>query len=244
MDFIVTAFDIDAVDFLLKIGVTIIKLASHSLTNLDLIKYLESKKITTILSSGMSELAELDAAINVYENNKDLLSVLHCVSSYPTPYEASNINMIQVLKERYKLRVGYSGHEIGYLPTLIAVTMGATIVERHITLDKNMIGFDHKISLEPNELWAMIRDIRSVDVIKGDGTKKVSEQEMITRNKYHVSMTSSRNIIAGEVLELEMIEYKNPGTGIPYKNANLILGKKAKTNINKDTLLSKEMFED
>jgi sialic acid synthase SpsE len=242
LDFIVTAFDIDAVDFLLKVGVNIIKVASHSLTNIKLLEYLALKKVQTILSTGMADINEIDRAVNVFKGAEDLLSILHCVSSYPTPNQECNLKMIQVLKNRYHLRTGYSGHEIGYLPTVLSVALGAAMVERHITLSKGMIGFDHKISLEPDELMSMVKEIRLVNAIIGDGKKKVSDKEQITRNKYHVSMVSAGKIKAGEILTESMVTYKNPGTGIPFKDAATVLGKTAKIDIDEDILLNKNMF--
>ncbi len=171
LDFIVTAFDVDAVDFLEEVGVEDYKLASHSLTNIELLEYLANKGKNTILSTGMAELDEIDTAVQIFENKGTSLSLMHCVSSYPTPLNECNLNIIEVLKNRYGLPTGYSGHEIGYLPSVLSVAMGAEYVERHFTIDKSMIGFDHKISLEPDELIAMVRDIRKVKLIKGDGKK-------------------------------------------------------------------------
>ena len=170
------------------------------------------------------------------------MALLHCVSSYPTPLDDCNLKGIAGLKDRYDLPTGYSGHEIGYLPTVLAVALGAQMIERHFTLDTQMEGFDHKLSLEPNQLWEMVKQIRLVPQIKGTGEKDVSETEMITRHKYHVSIASAQEIREGDVLTEDMIVYRNPGTGIPPKNAHLVLGKKAKATISADVLLSEDMF--
>jgi sialic acid synthase SpsE len=151
--------------------------------------------------------------------------------------------MMDVLRKRYNLPVGYSGHELGYLPSVTAVAMGAQVIERHYTLDKSMTGFDHKMSLEPDELIAMVRDIRALRGIRGTGAKEVSETEWLTRNKYHVSMASSGEIKRGEQLVASMVSYRNPGTGIPAKSASIILGKTAVRDIPADVLLTKDMFE-
>jgi sialic acid synthase SpsE len=243
LDFIVTAFDTDAVDFLEKLGVDVYKLASHSVTNLELLDYLASLRKPIVLSTGMAELDELDRAIEIIRRHDTPLVLLHCVSAYPTPLADCNLEMIDVLKERYRLPVGYSGHELGYLPTVVAVGMGAQVVERHFTLDKTMVGFDHKMSLEPDELIAMVRDIRNVRKIRGTGQKQVSETEWITRRKYHVSMASAVAIPAGTTLTEVMVSYRNPGTGIPAKLAHTVLGKRAARDISVDELLSVEMFE-
>lgn len=243
IDFIVTAFDIEAYDFLIDIGVEKFKFASHSLTNIDLLNHAANNKKISILSTGMSDLLEIDTAVKIFKTKNCPLSLLHCVSSYPTPHSDCNIAFMNKLKERYNLDVGYSGHEIGYLPTLVAVSNGAKIIERHYTLDKSMEGFDHKISLEPNELNEMIKNIREISSIYGKGDKNISETEMITRNKYHVSMVNINLLKKGDILEEKNIEYKNPGTGIPPKHENSVLGKKAKFDIKPQTLISKDMFE-
>lgn len=243
LDFIVTAFDEDAVDFLLEVGVENFKLASHSLTNYDLLKYLAKYKKPTILSTGMAELEEIDRAVEIFTSCNAPLSLMHCVSAYPTPLDECNMQMMNNLKQRYGLNTGYSGHEIGYLPTIVAAVMGAQLIERHYTLDKTMVGFDHKMSLEPDELKLMVQDIRLVKQIQGAGKKYVSETELITRKKYHVSAVSSVEIAAGDVLSEKHITYRNPGTGIPHKDIYKILGRKSKERIPLDILLSSEMFE-
>jgi sialic acid synthase SpsE len=243
LDFIVTAFDKEAVDFLKQAGVDKFKLASHSLTNYDLLEYISEQNRETILSTGMAELEEIDRAVEIFRSKRTPLSIMHCVSAYPTPLDECNIEMMNVLSQRYNLVTGYSGHELGYLPTLVAVSKGAQLIERHYTLDKTMVGFDHKISLEPDELISMVKDIRNIERILGDGEKKVSETEWVTRKKYHVSMVSSCDVQKGTVLTEEMVTYRNPGTGIPSKDANKILGKIAVSDIAMDQLLSLEMFK-
>jgi sialic acid synthase SpsE len=243
LDFMVTAFDTDAVDFLEKLDLGFYKIASHSLTNFELLDYLARLKKPTVLSTGMAELEEIDKAVEIFRLHNAPLSIMHCVSAYPTPLTECNLSMMNTLKKRYNLSVGYSGHELGYLPTLVAVSMGAQLVERHYTLDKKMIGFDHKISLSSDELIAMVNSIREVPKIQGNGEKRVSATEWITRRKYHVSMASANAIAAGTVLNERMITWRNPGTGIPSKMAHTVFGKRAKHNIPKDELLSIDMFE-
>ena len=243
IDFMVTAFDTDAVDFLEKLGVGAYKVASHSLTNIELLGYIARLRKPTILSTGMAELDEMDLAVETFRRHGTPLAVLHCVSAYPTPLDQCNLAMLDVLRRRYGIAVGYSGHEMGFLATLVAVAMGATIVERHFTLDRTMTGFDHKLSLEPDELIAMVRDIHNIAKVRGTGEKRVSESEMLTRRKYHVSMASSTPIRAGETLAPEMVVYRNPGTGVPPKLAHTLLGRRAARDISADELLSSEMFE-
>ena len=243
LDFLCTAFDTEAADFLEELGVSIYKLASHSATNIELLEYLAKTGKQSILSTGMADLDEIETAVKIFKKHKTPLLLLHCVSAYPTPPEECNLNMINVLKENFGLPVGYSGHELGYLPTIAAVIMGAVVIERHYTLDNNMVGFDHKMSLCPKDFIAMVQDIRSIQKIKGNGEKNVSETEWITRHKYHVSMASSQDIPLGAELTADMVSYRNPGTGIPSKDSHKIIGKKALQAISEDELLSFEMFK-
>ena len=243
LDFLCTAFDPEAADFLEKLGISIYKLASHSATNIELLEHLAKTGKQSIMSTGMAELEEINTAVKIFEKYKTPLILLHCVSSYPTPIDECNLNMINVLKEKFNLPVGYSGHELGYLPTLTAVSMGAIAIERHYTLDNEMTGFDHKMSLNPKDFIAMVKDIRSIEKIKGNGEKRVSETEWITRHKYHVSMASSQDISLGSELTADMVTYRNPGTGIPPKDAHKVIGKKAVQDISADELLSLEMFK-
>jgi sialic acid synthase SpsE len=242
IDFLCTAFDTDAVDFLEELGVPVYKLASHSLTNLELLHYLAQVGKPVILSTGMAQLNEIDRAVEIFQAAGTKLNLLHCVSAYPTPIEQHNLVMIPKLRERYNIPVGYSGHELGYLPTLAAVAMGACIIERHYTLDKGMAGFDHKISLEPEEFTNMVLDIRDIEAMLGSGEKQVSEQEMITRNKYHVSMASAHALPAGIVLTQDMITWRNPGNGIPSKDVEKWLGRTLNQDVEADVLILPEMF--
>jgi sialic acid synthase SpsE len=242
LDFLCTAFDSEAVDFLEELGIDTYKLASHSATNIELLEYLAKTGKQTIMSTGMAELEEIDTAVKIFKKHKSPLMLLHCVSAYPTPLNECNLNLINVLKDKFGLPTGYSGHELGYLPTLTAVAMGAVAIERHYTLDNDMTGFDHKMSLNPEDFIAMVKDIRSVEKIKGTDKKSVSETEWITRKKYHVSMASSQDIPAGSELTVNMVTYRNPGTGIPAKDAHKIIGRKALKNIPADELLNLDMF--
>jgi len=242
IDFIVTAFDENSASLLQEIDISSIKLASHSLTNLKLIEFCSKLNKPIILSTGMCDLEDIDNAVEILKKSDSDFALLHCVSSYPTKYEDSNLNMIEYLSNRYKVTTGYSGHEIGYLPTIVAVSKGAKIIERHYTLDNKMIGFDHKISLEPSELKDMIRNIREVEKMHGSTNKSISQSELITLKKYHVSAVSKIQIEINQILDEKMIEYKNPGTGISPKNVYKIIGKKSKDRIQKDTILEENMF--
>lgn len=243
IDFLCSAFDIQAADFLVRLGVESFKLASHTLTNLPLLRHVAKIGKPAILSTGMCEQEDIDTAVGIFADYNTPLVLLHCVSAYPTPPEQCNLAMMDALRERYGVPVGYSGHELGYLPTLASVTLGACAVERHITLDKTMTGFDHKISLEPDELIAMVRAIRVTGLTVGQGQKYISETEKITFNKYHVSAVAAQPIAKGTTITEGMVTYKNPGTGIAPKDAARIVGKIARQDILADTLLMVEMVE-
>ena len=152
---------------------------------------------------------DIDLAHSIFKKNDVEHVFLHCVSSYPTPDDEVNIDIIDTLKSRYNVIIGYSGHEIGYFSTLIAVAKGARVVERHITLDKKMIGFDHALSLEPEELKLLIRDIRKIETLRGTNVKKVTDVELFKKNQYNVSMIANQDISKGTILDESHIEYKN-----------------------------------
>jgi sialic acid synthase SpsE len=243
VEFLCTAFDTVAVDFLERLGVGAYKLASHSLTNLPLLNHVAGIGKPAILSTGMCEWDDIDRAVEVFRSAGTPLTLMHCVSAYPAPVEQSNLGMIGKLRQRYGLPVGYSGHETGWLPTLASVALGACVVERHITLDRNLMGFDHKLSLNPDEFAGLVRDIRAIEAAMADWGKSVTEVEMITLRKYHVSMVSARPIPAGAELTPDVVTYKNPGTGIPPKHASRLLGRRAVRDVPADVLLELEMFE-
>lgn len=246
LDFIITPFDDVALEFIIEIGIDAIKLASHSLTNLPLLEKVSRHKLPVIFSTGMSTYQDIETAISILtsQGNKDL-AVLHCVSSYPTPDKECQLHFIKKLKEKFKLKTGYSGHEIGYLPSLLACAEGAEIIERHITLNNDMEGFDHRVALNPDDLKEFTLKVRQYEKIYGNDSldREITDIEATTQKKYHVSAVSIRNIEKGKILEESDIIYKNPGTGIAPKNINTIIGRKTKIDIPEDSLLTNDMFE-
>ena len=238
LEFIVSCWDLASIDLVEQhLDLAYHKVASALATNKEFLKKLNLTGRPVILSTGMCEIAEMKVAFDILEKAPGGYAVMHCVSSYPTPDEQCNLRMINNINSMVDVPVGYSGHEIGYLPTLTAVARGAKLVERHFTLDKTMEGFDHKISREPEELEAMVKDIRRVRSMLGDGQKMVTSTEQLTRDKYHVSMVSLRPILEGEMINSDMVTYRNPGTGIPYKSRDLILGRLATHDIAENVLL-------
>jgi len=242
LDFIVTPFDTEAVKFLDKVGVDKFKLASHSLTNIPLLEFIKTFNTPVIMSTGMSNIEEVDTAVSILKDYVDL-ELMHCISAYPTPEEMHNMNMIDFYKERYSLKVGYSGHEIGWLPSICAVSKGADSIERHITLDSKMNGFDHKLSLEPKELTKMVLDIRSVEKILGNAIRNVNEIEDITRKKYHVSAVTKKDFKENQIIKMDDLIFKNPGTGLSYYEAKELIKNPLNINVSRDVLLTKKMFK-
>lgn len=239
IDFLCTAFDIPSAKFLIDLKIDYFKIASHSVTNIPLIEFIAEKNIPSILSTGMSEIEDIDFAYEIFKKNKTDLILLHCVSSYPTPENEMNLNIIDTLKKRYEdIHIGYSGHEIGHLPTISAVCKGARVIERHITLDQKMVGFDHSLSIEPTELSQIVQQIRKIEVLMGSSEKKVLESELLKKDQYNVSMIAIRDLFKDEILNLKDVEFKNPGNGILYKNADKYFGKKIKSDIKKDEVIS------
>lgn len=243
MPFFCTAFDIASLEFLKDLGMQAYKLASHSLTNVPLLEQVAGLGKPVILSTGMATLQEVDQAVALFQKRNTPLVLLHCVSSYPTPPEQANLRIMDTLRDRYQVPVGYSGHEIGYLASLAAVARGACAVERHVTLDRNMVGFDHKLSLDPGELVNLVRQIRCVESTLGDGVKTLTEIEKVTRRKYHVSFVSKVNIAKGSVIADGMLTLKNPGTGIPAYRKDLVVGRKAAIDIAEDSLIEVGFLE-
>lgn len=243
LDFFVTPFDKIAVDFLAPLELVAIKVASHSVTNIPLLDYISSQDKQIIMSTGMSTIEEIDTAVRIFKNAKKPLMLMHCVSSYPTEDSDLNIRIIPELSKRFALPVGYSGHEQNSMATLLAFAVGARVIERHITKSKDLEGFDHKLSLDPNDLKELILQLNLAHKILGNSTKKLLTSEMRARNNYNVSMVSRRSLRMGEILSEDMIEWKNPGIGIPPKEVSDYLGKRITKNIDVDVLLTKEDFE-
>lgn len=242
LPFFCTPFDVPSFQFLEELGMEAYKLASHSLTNLPFLEHAAARKKPCILSTGMALPEEVDRAVDVFKKAGCPLILLHCVSSYPTPYEHANLRVMDTLSSRYGVPVGYSGHEVGTLATIAAVSRGACVVERHITLDTKMMGFDHKLSIDPAQLKQVVADIRAVEIMLGDGVKRLLPVEQITRDKYHVSWVSKTPIKAGAVITEDMLTLKNPGTGIPAWKKDQVVGRKAKGDIPADALIEPAML--
>lgn len=184
-----SAWDMESQEFIASFNVEFNKLASPMLRHNPLVKKIASEKKKTFISTGMATLEELDKVIDIFEKEKCPFEIMHCNSTYPMPENEANLNCIQTLKERYNCNVGYSGHESSLLKVCItAVALGVTSIERHITLDRAMYGSDQAASIEAHSLQSFVETIRMINKIKGDGIKKITDNEMIVRKKLRIKV--------------------------------------------------------
>jgi N,N'-diacetyllegionaminate synthase len=236
--FLSTPFDLVSIDFLQSIGIAMWKIPSGEITNLPyLIKIAKTGK-PVILSTGMSTLEEVKTAIDILrQNGSGEVTVLHCNTEYPTPYEDVNLKAMQTIHNELGVKVGYSDHTSGIEVPIAAVAMGAVIVEKHFTLDKNMIGPDHKASLEPHEFAAMVQAIRNIEKSLGTGGKKPSPSEIKNLPIARKSIVAVRDIAKGEKFAEDNITVKRPGNGISPMRWFEVLGTNAVKDFVEDELI-------
>lgn len=235
--FLSTPFETESVRFLNDLQ-DIWKIPSGEITNYPYLVEIAKTGKEIILSTGMSTLDEVDAALRVLKaNNAGRIILLHCTTNYPTLMRDVNLNAIITLREHCGCPVGYSDHTKGIEVPIAAVAMGAVTIEKHFTLDRNMEGPDHKASLEPDELETMIKAIRNIEQAMGDGVKVPSESEKTNISIVRKSIIASRDIKAGEILTNENLTTKRPGTGISPMRWNEIIGKKAIRDFEEDELI-------
>ena len=228
--FLSSPFDLESIDILDKIGVDTFKIPSGEITNLPYLRKVGCLKKKIILSTGMSSMIEIENALNVLRKAGTLLknvTILHCNTEYPTPMNDVNLRAMLTIARKFNVNVGYSDHTLGIEIPIAAVAMGATVIEKHFTLSKAMEGPDHKASLEPNELKAMIDAIRNVEIALGDGIKKPSPSELKNRPIARKSIVAAKDIPKGEVFTNTNLTIKRPGTGINPMKWDEVIGKKA-----------------
>jgi N-acetylneuraminate synthase len=243
IEFLSTPFDEEAIKLLEKLNISRYKISSGDITNKYLLKNIAKSNKQVILSTGMSTLGEVEEAVQWIEEegNHDIV-LLHCTSNYPTPFDEVNMRAMSTLKQSFQYPVGYSDHTEGIEIPILAVALGACIIEKHFTLDKNMEGPDHKASLEPHELKQMVDQIRNVEKALGNGIKKPTQSELSTKDVARKSIVINKEKKAGEVIKLSDIVFKRPGTGILPKYTEEIVGKTLKNEKQKDSMLSLEDF--
>ena len=243
--FLSTAFDLPSVDYLHSIGMKLWKIPSGEITNLPLLIKIASLHEPIIMSTGMSELSEVADAVKVLiENGASDITLLHCTTEYPAPYEDVNLKAMETMRDAFDLPVGYSDHTKGLEIPVAAVARGACVIEKHFTLDRNMEGPDHKASIEPDELKQMVSMIRHVEVAVGDGVKKVSASEAKNQDIARKSIIAKTAIKTGDIFTEENITTKRPGNGINPMRWFELIGKKAKHDYEEDYLIEKDELDD
>ncbi|MDP8922538.1 MAG: N-acetylneuraminate synthase family protein [Chloroflexota bacterium] len=235
-----SAWDIKSVDLLDDLGIPAFKIASADCSNLPLVEYTAKKGKPVLLSTGMSEMAEVEEAVATVRRHTDQLVLFQCTSTYPADNDQINLRVIQTYRERFGCVVGYSGHERGLAPTEAAVALGASVVERHFTIDRTMIGPDHAASLEPTGLQRLIRNIRNIEKALGSPEKRILEAEKKVRERLAKSIVARRDIPAGTTITADMLTVKGPGTGLKPGVMPLLVGVVAESPIPGDTLVPAE----
>lgn len=227
IDFLSTPFDINSIRFLNNI-VNVWKIPSGEITNVPYLVEIAKTNKEVFLSTGMSSLDEVDFAYKILrENGSGKITILHCTTQYPAPIDEINLNAMLTMKDFFHSEVGYSDHTVGIEIALAAVAMGATVIEKHFTLDRNMNGPDHKASIEPNELKRMISAIRNIEMAKGDGDKRISLSEKQNIAVVRKSIVANKRINKGEIFTEDNLTTKRPGNGISPVYWNEIIGTKA-----------------
>lgn len=238
--FFSTAFDLPSIDFLATLNPGLWKIPSGEITNYPYLKRIALQKQPVILSTGMSTLDDIREAIGVlirFGIRKEQIMLLHCNTEYPTPMEDVNLLTIEALKEEFNVRTGYSDHTLGIEVPIAAVALGAVVIEKHFTLDRNMDGPDHRASLEPHELKLMVKSIRNIEKALGNKEKGVSPSEKENKKVVRKSIVAARDIPEGEIFTEENLTVKRPGTGISPMRWEEIIGMKSPLFFSKDDLI-------
>ena len=238
--FFSTGFDIESVDLLVSLGQDHFKIPSGEITNLPYLRHIGRLGKAVILSTGMASMGEIEAAIDLLEQagtSRANITVLHCTTEYPTPMAEVNLRAMQSIHAAFGVAVGYSDHTPGIEVAIAAVAMGACIIEKHFTLDRNLPGPDHKASLEPEELKAMVAAIRNIEIALGDGIKRLTPSEARNKPVARKSLVASQAIKAGEVFSVGNITTKRPGTGISPMRWDEVIGRTASRDFAADELI-------
>jgi N,N'-diacetyllegionaminate synthase len=228
--FLSTGFDISSVDYLRGLGQERFKIPSGEITNLPYLRHIGGFNSDILLSTGMASLGDIEAAIEVLESagtSRSRITVLHCTTEYPTSMNEVNLSAMQNIGHAFGVAIGYSDHTLGIEVPVAAVALGATVIEKHFTLSRSLPGPDHKASLEPVELRAMIASIRNIELALGDGVKRLTPSEIKNRPVARKSLVASKAIKAGEILCGENMSAKRPGTGISPMRWDEVMGRRA-----------------
>lgn len=238
IQFLSTPFDIESVDYLHDIGISIWKIPSGEITNYPYLVHIARFGEPVIMSTGMCTLEEVNGAVSVLrENGCGEITLLHCTTDYPTIYEDVNLNAMLQLKREFGCKVGYSDHTLGIEVPIAATALGATVIEKHFTLSRNMSGPDHRASLEPDELKSMVECVRNTQKIMGDGIKIPKDSEMLNIAVARKSIVAKKQIRKGDIFTAENLTTKRPGVGVSPMRWDEILGTKAIRDFNEDEMI-------
>lgn len=241
IEFLSTGFDIESINFLMNLGIKLFKIPSGEITNLPYLQHIGQFKLPIIMSTGMATMIEIEEAINVLEKAgtpKSKITVLHCTTEYPASINEVNLRAMQSIKKAFDIEIGYSDHTLGIEISIAAAAMGATVIEKHFTLDKNSQGPDHLASLEPHELKSMIDSVRNIEDAMGNGIKSPSDKEKKNMLVARKSIVASKDIMKNEIFTTENLTTKRPGTGISPMKLEKVIGKTAIKNFSKDEIIT------
>lgn len=239
--FFSTAFDMDSIEYLHSLNLGLWKIPSGEITNYPYLRKIAQYHEPIILSTGMCELSDIEATLKVlvgFGVKKEQITILHCNTEYPTPYEDVNLRAMLEIRDRFGVNVGYSDHTKGIEVPIAAVALGATVIEKHFTLDKNMEGPDHKASLEPDELKSMVVAIRNIERALGAGHKTVSESEQKNIEIARKSIVAACPIKKGEMFTEDNLTVKRPGNGISPMRWNEVIGKVATKDFEEEEMIA------
>lgn len=239
--FLATPFDFASVDLLESLDVAAIKVSSGDLTNDPLLVRIASTGRPLIISTGMSSLGEVEHAIETVDSDGNVV-LLHCTSAYPADPRSANLRCMDLMRTAFSVPVGYSDHTPGLAVGIAAAALGASVLEKHVTLDRTMAGPDHAASIEPGELAELVKAVHEVSAALGDGVKRPSGQELEVRDCARRSLVSARPITRGEVIDVSMLAIKRPGTGLAPQLLTVIAGRTAQRDIPADTPLTWDMI--
>ena len=238
VQFLSSPFDLESIDLLVRLGIKIFKIPSGEITNLPYLRKLGELGKELIMSTGMADLGEIEAALVVLMQSgtaPEDITVLHCNTEYPTPFQDVNLNAMLTIKAAFPgIQVGYSDHTPGIEVPIAAVALGARVIEKHFTLDRNMEGPDHIASIEPKEMNILVKTIRDVEAAMGDGIKRPMPSELPNKTRMQKSLVATRSIAPGEIIGKSDLTCKRPGSGLPPKWFEKVLGKRAAKQIEKD----------
>ncbi len=238
--FMTSAFDLISLDYIGKLNLRTHKIPSGEITNLPYLRKIGSFEKEIILSTGMSTLTEIADAIEVLcisGTRKEEITILHCTTEYPAPYEEVNLECMKTIRDTFKVKVGYSDHTLGLEIPFAAASLGASVIEKHFTLSREMSGPDHKASLEPEELKSMVAGIRNIEVALGDGIKRVMPSEIYNKPIARKSIVARDKIRKGQIFTSENLTTKRPGTGISPMEWDVLVGTKAHRDYESDDLI-------